>query len=73
MGLYSGFLEDNKKGRHGHGDACYFADAPSLTTFANYCVLQLLHNLGVLRYGWELALAVNKGEELGAGSDDEMY
>lgn len=49
-----------------------FDDIGDLTMFADYRVPQLLRDQGVLRYGPRLAVAVDTGRPLPAGSDYEI-
>jgi hypothetical protein len=49
-----------------------FSDIDKLTAFADYKVPQVLRHLGILRYSSELAGMIDRREELGAGSDEEI-
>jgi len=50
-----------------------FDDIDQLTTFADYRVPQLLRHVGVLRYSPDLAGRIDRMEEIGAGTLDELY
>jgi hypothetical protein len=57
---------------HGKLGGAPFSDVERLTAFADYRLPQILRGLGVLRLDPELAEAVERGDELPAGSPAEV-
>ncbi|XVF61315.1 hypothetical protein PTKIN_Ptkin08bG0120600 [Pterospermum kingtungense] len=53
----------------GYGE---FNDISSITMFADYTVLTVLRQLGVLKYSSTLASTTGTSSEIGAGTEEEV-